>query len=329
MIESGSHTPGIDAADFKLRAGTAMRWERPHADLEGLVGDYFAFDSEGPEAMGAVEWMLPNWPSIRFALAENPMAIRAPGIEWSPLPEAGFYGPTSRIMQHTSYGGVTIGVSLTPAGLARLCDIDVSLYRDRMVELGALLPPPDCRALVAELRASDQGPAVKAILDRFFRAHMRKPHRSEAAIATVNRLLLDENVRSARDLAAAAGMHMTTLRRLAIRRFGYPPKMLLMRTRFLRSLVALKEASGAAGYQPIDEVYTDTSHFLRDCERFLGMTARQFLKLDTPYLDSVLRARKLILGTATPALGPAVYASAESGQPAHGLRNPSGDNNLF
>lgn len=307
MIESGSHTPGVDPADFKLRAGTAMRWERPHADLEGLIGDYFAFDSEGPEAMGATEWMLPNWPSIRFALAENPLSIRAPGIEWSPLPEAGFYGPTSRIMQHTSYGGVTIGVSLTPAGLARLCNIDVSQYRDRMVSLDTLLPPADCAELVAELRASDQGPAVKVILDRFFLAHMAEPHRAEADIVAVNRLLLDEAVRSARDLAAAAGMQMTTLRRLAVKRFGYPPKTLLMRTRFLRSLVALKEASGAAGYQPIDEEYTDTSHFLRDCERFLGMTARQFLKLETPFLDSVLRARKLILGTATPALGPAVY----------------------
>ena len=39
MIESGSHTPGIDPARFGLRPDTALRYERPAAALEGLVGD--------------------------------------------------------------------------------------------------------------------------------------------------------------------------------------------------------------------------------------------------------------------------------------------------
>jgi AraC-like DNA-binding protein len=315
MIESGSHTPGIDVGQFALPASTAMRWERPDGALEGLIGDYFAFDSEGPGAMGAVEWMLPNWPSIRFVLAENPITIEGEGLLWSPLCEAGFYGPTSQVMRHTSYGGVTIGVSLTPAGIARLFDIDVSRYRDKMVPLGELLPADDCASLVQELRASDQGPAVKPILDRFFRARMAESHPAESDIVAVNRLLLDERIQTARELAKEIGMQPPKLRRLALKRFGFPPKTLLIRTRFLRSLVALKEASGTPGYQAIDAFYTDTSHFLRDCERFLGMTARQFLKLETPFLDSILRARKLILGTATPALGPEAYRS----EPLHDL----------
>ncbi len=36
------------------------------------------------------------------------------------------------------------------------------------------------------------------------------------------------------------------------------------------------------------------------------MTARRFLQLDMPFLDAVLRARPMVLNTATPALGPAV-----------------------
>ena len=82
-----------------------MRWERPAAALEMLVDDYFAFDSEGPTAMGAVEWMLPNGPTIRLVLAENAITIDAPGLRWSPLPPAGFYEPTSRVMRHTSDAG--------------------------------------------------------------------------------------------------------------------------------------------------------------------------------------------------------------------------------
>tara|TARA_R110001606_G_scaffold83056_1_gene189890 strand:- start:735 stop:1682 length:948 start_codon:yes stop_codon:yes gene_type:complete len=306
MIESGSHTLGIDPAWFELRAGTAMRWEQPDKSLEGLIGDYFVFDSEGPESMGAAEWMLPNWPVIRFVMAENPMTIEAPGWRWSPLPKAGFYGPTSRVLKHISHGGVTIGVSMTPAGTARLFDIDLFQYRDRMVPLQSLLPQGSER-LVAALRSSDRGPAVKSILDRFFLEQMKLPHRAESQIVALNRLLLDENIQNVGDLSSALDLPIHSLARLARKRFGYPPKTLLTRSRFLRSLIALKQADAADGYSVIDEAYTDTSHFLRDSERFLGMTARRFLKLDTPFLDAILRARQLILGTATPTLGPAIY----------------------
>jgi AraC-like DNA-binding protein len=313
MIQSGSHSPGVDAAQFRLRPYTAMRLERPDPALRGLIGDYSVFDSEGPEAMGAVEWLLPNWPSIRFVLAQNPITAEAPGLCWSPLLEAGFYGTTSRVMRHTSYGGVTIGVSLTPAGIARLLNVDVSQYSDRMVPLADLLPH-GCTSLITELRSSDQGRAVKPILDRFFLDHMGQPHRSEAEIVAVHQLLLDDKIQSASQLASEAGLSLETLRRLSLKRFGFPPKLLLMRTRFLRSLVALKQAAAMQGYKEIDLGYTDTSHFLRDCERFLGMTARRFLNLETPFLDSLLRARKLVLGTAVPALGPAFdhHSAAEA-----------------
>lgn len=304
MIESGSHTPGIDPALFKLRPYTALRYERPDPVLEGLIGDYFVFDSEGPEAMNAVEWMLPNWPVVRFVLAERPITVEARDWRWSPLLEAGFYGTTSQAMRHTSSGGVTIGVSLTPAGIARLLDIDVSRYRNRMVPLDTLLPPADCSALVEELRQSDQGPAVKPILDRFFLSHMAHPHPAEADIAALNRLLLDERFQSACEVAEELGMHPQTLRRLSLKRFGFPPKMLMMRTRFMRSLIALKETGATEGYGRIDSAYTDASHFLRDSERFLGMTARRFLNLETPFLDMVLRARRLVLGAPTPTLAP-------------------------
>jgi len=302
MIESGSHTPGIDPARFKLRPDTTLRYERPAPALEGLIGDYFVFDSEGPEAMGAVEWMLPNWPVIRFVLAERPITVETRDWRWSPLLEAGFYGTTSQAMRHTSSGGVTIGVSLTPAGIARLLDIDVSLYRDRMVPLDELLPPADCNALVGELRGSNQGPAVKPILDRFFLLHMARPHPAEDDIAALNRLLLDDRFQSAREIARELGMQAHTLRRLSLKRFGFPTKMLMMRTRFMRSLIALKETGATQGYGAIDSAYTDASHFLRDSERFLGMTARRFLKLETPFLDAVLRARQLVLGASTPTL---------------------------
>ena len=86
MIESGSHQPGIDAATFDLPPNVAMRWEQPDERLALFVGDYFVFDSHGPEVMGAQSPILPGWPMIRFVLAERPMSIEGAGQVWSPLP---------------------------------------------------------------------------------------------------------------------------------------------------------------------------------------------------------------------------------------------------
>ncbi len=308
MIESGSHATVFDPSIFELPPNVAMRWELPHPSLAQLIGDYFVFDSDGPEMMGARSPMLPTWPMIRFVLAEQPMTIEAPGVVWSPLPQAGFYGSASRIMEHISNGGVTIGVNLTPAGIARLLDIDVSRYRDRMVSLDQVFSD-DCRPLIAELRASDRGPAVKAILDRYFLERMNKPSRDEKSIIRLNHMLLDGRWRTPGDLARELGLPAHTLRRLSLKRFGFPPQALLTRTRFLRSLMAVRAAGARGAYRAIDPGYTDASHFLRDCERFLGMTARRFLSLEMPFLDAVLRVRTATLGVATPGLGPAVYRS--------------------
>jgi len=123
--------------------------------------------------------------------------------------------------------------------------------------------------------------------------------------------LLDETMQNVRHLSRALDLPVHSLARLAKKRFGYPPKILLTRSRFLRSLIALKQTDTARSYSRIDHGYSDTSHFLRDSERFLGMTARRFLALDTPFFDAAVRARQLILGTATPALGPAIYRQTD------------------
>ncbi|WP_374405324.1 hypothetical protein [Pelagerythrobacter sp.] len=301
MIESGSHTPGVDPADFRLPDGTALRYERSAPALEGLVGDYFMLDSQEP-AEYVSEWMLPNWPVIRFVLADNPLVVEGDGWRWEPMLEAGFYGPTTRASRMLTKGGVTIGVSPTPAGVARMFDIDLARYRNRMVPLGSLIGQETCVALVESLRASDRGIAVKPILDAFFAATMSVPHPAEAQIARLNALLLDEDIRTVDELAEAMDLPIHGLRRLALRRFGFPPKVLMIRARFLRSLIALKAVGATQGYRAIDDAYTDTSHFLRDSQRFLGMTAQRFLRLPTPYLDAMLRARAIVIGQPIPTL---------------------------
>lgn len=305
MIESGSLTPGIDPARFGLPAHTAVRYERPDPALERMIADYHMFDSEEFAVNRAIEWMLPNAPSIRIILAERPIRLNLAERYFDPLPTACFFGPTSRAMKIEVSGGLTIGATLTPIGMARLLRTSAVELRDNILPLDQVLGSELAGRLVISLRDHDRGHRVKAILDDFFLPLMDKPHRDEPALTRIMAALQDDNVSNLSEVAEQIGIPGHRLLRLCQRHFGFPPKTLLMRARLLRSILALKLNDSPVGYGGIDPAYCDDSHFVRDAHRFLGMTPRQFLQLETPYLNASMRARAMVFGVNVAALQPA------------------------
>lgn len=305
MIVSGSLTPGIDPARFGLPPYTAVRYERPDPALERMIADYHMFDSEEHAVNRAIEWMLPNAPAIRIILAERPIRLTLADTRYDPLPVAVFFGPTSRAMEIEVSGGLTIGASLTPIGFARLLRTSAAKLRDNILPLEHLLDSRLVARLVDSLRNHDRGRRVKAILDAFFMPLMGRPHRDEPELARIMAALQDDSLDNLGDVAQRVGIAGHRLLRLCQRHFGFPPKTLLMRARLLRSILALKHAESRVGYAAIDHAYCDDSHFVRDARRFLGMTPRQFLQLETPYLNATLRARAMVFGANVAALQPA------------------------
>lgn len=305
MIVSGSLTPGIDPARFGLPPHTAVRYERPDPALERMIADYHMFDSEEHAVNRAIEWMLPNAPSIRIILAERPIRLRLAGRYYDPLPVAVFFGPTSRAMEIEVSGGLTIGASLTPIGFARLLRTSAAELRDNVLPLEHVLAGSLVTRLVDSLRSHDRGRRVKAILDDFFKPLLSRPHPDEPELARIMAALQDDSGGNLADVAERIGIASHRLLRLCQRHFGFPPKTLLMRARLLRSILALKQTENRVGYTAIDPAYFDDSHFVRDARRFLSMTPRQFLQLETPYLDASLRARAMVFGANVAALQPA------------------------
>lgn len=270
-----------------------------------MVADYHMFDSEEFAVNRAIEWMLPNSPAIRIILAERPIRLKLAGRYFDPLPIACFFGPTSRAMEIEVSGGLTIGANLTPIGMARLLRISAAELRDNVLPLEHVLSESLVARLVNSLRDHDRGRRVKAILDDFFLPLMDKPHRDEPELARIMAALQDDSTGSLSDVAEQIGIPGHRLLRLCQRHFGFPPKTLLMRARLLRSILALKLNGSPVGYGGIDPAYCDDSHFVRDAHRFLGMTPRQFLQLETPYLDASMRARAMVFGVNVAALQPA------------------------
>lgn len=296
--------PGVDPADFRLPYLTALRYELPAREIEPFVADYHVLDSIRVPGELPREYMLPNGPAIRIILAEHPMVLMVGEDDAGlTLPRASLYGPASRAASmEVGTGGVTVGITLTPAGLARLADIDAHDLRDKVVPLGEVIDPDFVEGLTQTLLASDQGADVKGIFDEALPPLFARPHPQEAEILRISALLATPGIATVQEARERLGMHPRRLERLSRRHFGFSPKLLFRRARLLRSIVALKLAGPPFDLSLIDPDYHDHSHFGRDAHRFLGMAPMRFLKLPNHYVDAALRARTMVLGAAMAAL---------------------------
>lgn len=292
MIESGTGVAGVDPRGWALPPGTAFRIELPAADLQDFFTEYYVLDSDAAVHSGATSYPLPSWPMIRIALTRGPISLRIGPRCYDPLPVAALYGTTTRAMQTTTHGGITVGFGITPLGWSRLFPISAEKVRDQVVPLATLMPAPAVDALVTDLRAADLATELATILDSFLRARLLPPTPNEDAIRGLTKLINDERIEDIGSASEQLGLTSAALRRLSIRFFGYPPKLLLVRARFMRSLVRMMLAGDGADYGHIAPTYFDKSHFLRDARRFLDTTPRRFLLRENSYVLAILRARR-------------------------------------
>src|SRR4051812_15842383 len=217
MIESGTHTPGISAADFRLPPHTALRYERPAPALRRYLTSYFVLDSEPVDPPMTSELMLPSWAQIWIVMTTAPIRVEIGNRRYEPVPQAVLYGVTSRAMPVTAQGGVTIGIDISPLGWARLFHQSAEALRDRVTPLDQLMSPALVEELVSSLSASARAFEEKNLPDFFSPRHMAAPHHDEALIEQIMRLIADPGVTSLDSLAAESGVKPHALRRVSQR----------------------------------------------------------------------------------------------------------------
>lgn len=302
LIESGTHAPGICAADFGLAVGAALRIERAADALRPVLSSYSVFDSDPVLLAGAQNRMLPGWARIWIALTADLFDMKLGSRSYPRSGSVMLFGVTSRAVPITTFGGASVAIDIGPLAWARLFARSAETLCDRVTPLVQLVPPGWSEELAARVTRSDRGADVKPVLDAFFSQHLPPPHPDEATIARLMALLSDPRTHDLSDAAAKVGIDGRALLRLTKRYFGFTPKMLSMRTRFLRALTAMLVDSDTADFGAVPTGYHDRSHFIRDANRFLGMTPRRFMALDLPYTRAVLRARLLVMGAALSSL---------------------------
>ena len=84
--------------------------------------------------------------------------------------------------------------------------------------------------------------------------------------------ILDDGIVDVGALAARVGVAERSLQRLCLDVFGFGPKRLLRRQRFLRTLARLRDRLGEPVAGLVDAGYCDQAHFTREFRTYMGMS---------------------------------------------------------
>ena len=270
----------------------------PAADLADCVIDYGIHDSGPPNSQRRMNRYLPGPANICMLFDAGPLHgnIRNRHVSWQN--DTILFGPTSTRIEVESNGGRMVGLGLTPVGWTRLIGAPAHRYANRMVPLGEVIGATASDRLRAAVRMASCDAEIVMALDNMIRPMVAVPFGDEPLVQALHRLLLDPDVCDVATILARLDLTADALRRLATRHFGFPPKLLIRRTRFVRALMLMAETEGlAVDFASRAPGYHDRSHFLRDARLFLGVTGRQFLREITPLMDAMRATRRARFGT--------------------------------
>ena len=249
-----------------------------------------------PHAGIIFDQLYPEWANVRFSVDGEMTLCTGPGPLENCSPSGGI-GPTSHATHFSLEPGRYWSVALTPLGWARFVDASAANYAERWepVAEGSAFAP--FMPLLKIVQAGDTETVVAGI-NAHLTGLMGHPARDEDKIRRAHAALVDPEVTSVAEFADHTGMTVRSLERLSHTAFGFAPKLLMRRQRFLRTLSHYMLDPSLAWLETLDTQYVDQAHFIRDFKRFMDTTPRKYAKQPHPVLWAAARARAATAGTA-------------------------------
>ena len=277
-------------------AAASIRFHLPAPPLRGLITSYYLIDSPGPLS----ECLHPEWGNIRFSLRGSWELENFTGPD-RPDPGSSLFGPTDRTRRFGTQDGFMLGIGLTPLGWLKIVRRDAGPLANDYIELDAMLGPTGDE-LAGRLAACVDDAARCELLDELFTSLADGVHPDEAGAMDVHRALIDGSAESIDDVIAATGLSHRTLNRLCLRVFGFGPKRLLRRQRFLRTLTRIRDQLDQPIAAVIGADYYDQAHFIREFRAFMGMTPTAYFNSPREVMRRVAVERTRVVGAPVQAL---------------------------
>lgn len=286
-------------------AEAAVRFAVPAERLRPFLSTYWEMAISGDGFVD--DLMHPEWANIRLPL--DGQWLFGPTRETLvKVRHAIIHGPTSRPTFVRGHAGRAFGIGVLPTGWNRFWRARASDYADRFAPLETVMGT-DASIREAELRAAPDFEARVKVADAFMLGLLdtTKAANNDAQVQALFQVLIDPASATVEQITSTLGLPQSRLARLSRRDFGFPPKLLLRRQRFLRMLGTLHARPYDEWPDFLDPQYVDQSHMIRDFQRFLGMAPSHYFALSRPILEAATKGRAELFG-----------------QPLQGLHPPKG-----
>ena len=272
----------------------------PTIALRGYITFYYFVTADAP----VDDFLYPEWGNVRFVLSGD-WRLAMDGYGPEPQIEV-LFGPTDRCGRVTTQGGRIAGFGMTPLGWLRLIGTDASLMSNRVRPLGDALGQ-SAQALREAFTADPSDEAGVARFDRILADIVARRPPASPLIDRLDRVLRDRPA-DVPTFAAEVGVSERTLHRLCLRLFGFAPKRLLRRQRFLDTLGHVRTAVGERLDTALDPDYFDQAHFYRDFRDFMGMSPRAYFTATRDLMSRAAAAQEAAGVTLSFKLPPAADA---------------------
>lgn len=280
-----------------------VRFHLPPAALQPYFTTFYVLEMDVSGGGTVTDWLHPEWANLRLFQGGLPDSDLGGRDHVSGVP-ATFTGPSSRAVRFTIGSTRMWGIGLLPLGWARFAGLPASEMADRLLNP---LPAPALAPFIPLIQCvfrdgeADEAAELARIVAYFTTRDVGEvPER--ARILAVHAALLEPDVGSVAEMAEVARLPAHTVERICRRHFGFPPRLLLRRQRFMRSLSQYMLDPSLKWIGAIDGHYHDQAQFVRDFHRFMGMSPRAYAALPHPVLAAVMQARQAAAGAAVQAL---------------------------
>ena len=279
-------------------AAVSLGYVLPSDALRPYITTYYLTEiAAGADPV--VDMLHPEGGNLRIALDGSMAGSIGPG-ELEPMPEFAGIGPTSMGAPFALAPGRYWGIGLLPLGWARFVDTPAAARADTIADAlrdDAYAPFRPLHARLAAVAGDLQ--AEMAAID----AHMlgllsQRAASGEERIAAAHTALIDPAVNAVGQLTERLGISTRSLERIAAAVFGFTPKLLLQRQRFLRSLAQFMLDPSLAWLDTLDWQYYDQAHFIRDFRRFMGTTPSAYAREPHPIMLAAAHVRSRTAGKA-------------------------------
>lgn len=276
----------------------SVRFYRLSEALQPYFTALYATTVECEPGTVVADCLHPEWAALRFTEGTPPIACVGPG---EMVPQWPFVanGPTSKSIRFGVTRSRVWGLGLQPAGWSKLVSEPANRLSDRTVD-GATHPAFALFVPILAIVQAASGDAdeIAGGINDYLMDHAAREVPQESRILACQEALRDPDMANVAELGQRLGVSQRAVERLCVRYFGFPPKLLLRRQRFLRSLSQFMLDPERSWSAALDGQYYDQAQFVRDFRSFMGMTPSEYASTPHPILERLMRQRMADQGAA-------------------------------